>query len=339
MMNNAWKTLLLRGTEWAAGREVSIPLQTPWPSTIELAEKQSLWNTVDTDTLISLKRYNEPVWQLNLPKVGKPYFHPLIVKDQESLSWTKPEDHPWHYGLWFSWKYINGVNYWEEDRITGKSDGTTKIRKINSQFYEDFSSEINLEIVYYQRESVPQLFEERILKISRPDNFGHYFIDWTSKFKTGPEGVVLERTPVDGEKDGRAWGGYATLGFRFNSINYEAVSIINDNGEKDLEIHKKPTKWIDVSGMLKNDSSKFAGVTIFDNPANPRHPSPGYVINNPLQDSELSFVYTNPALLYEKGIKLDPHEKLILKYRIYVHSGIGNKEELDQIFIEYKINN
>ncbi len=41
MQNNAWKTLLLRGTEWAATGDVSIQVQGPWPATADIAESQS----------------------------------------------------------------------------------------------------------------------------------------------------------------------------------------------------------------------------------------------------------------------------------------------------------
>ena len=41
MRNNAWKTLLLRGTEWAATGDVTIPAQEPWPVNAEIAERQS----------------------------------------------------------------------------------------------------------------------------------------------------------------------------------------------------------------------------------------------------------------------------------------------------------
>src|SRR5436190_19088925 len=44
----------------------------------------------------------------------KPCFHPLRVSGGEPLTTLQPSDHKWHYGLWFSWKYINKVNYWEE---------------------------------------------------------------------------------------------------------------------------------------------------------------------------------------------------------------------------------
>ncbi|KAA3662873.1 MAG: ThuA domain-containing protein, partial [Calditrichaeota bacterium] len=41
MNNNAWKTLLLRGTEWAATGKVSIKSLAPWPDSEDIASKQS----------------------------------------------------------------------------------------------------------------------------------------------------------------------------------------------------------------------------------------------------------------------------------------------------------
>ena len=64
------------------------------------------------------------MWQLSFdPAKGKPFFHPVSVNGGTSLTNFRPEDHPWHYGLWFSWKLINGANYWEENRETGRAQG------------------------------------------------------------------------------------------------------------------------------------------------------------------------------------------------------------------------
>src|SRR5262245_6468807 len=44
------------------------------------------------------------IWQLTFdPNKGKPFFHPVAVAGGPALTNFKPEDHPWHYGLWFSW--------------------------------------------------------------------------------------------------------------------------------------------------------------------------------------------------------------------------------------------
>src|SRR5512143_2167480 len=69
-----------------------------------------------TDTTLAWRNGTNIVWQYNFDsRQGKPFFHPLTGADGRVLTNFKPEDHPWHYGLWFSWKYINHVNYWEED--------------------------------------------------------------------------------------------------------------------------------------------------------------------------------------------------------------------------------
>ena len=68
------------------------------------------------------------VWQFNYKtEEGKPYFHPITVAGSPALTDFRPADHPWHRALWFSWKYINGVLYWEEDRKTGKAPGETEL--------------------------------------------------------------------------------------------------------------------------------------------------------------------------------------------------------------------
>jgi hypothetical protein len=61
-------------------------------------------------------------WRFSFdPAKGKPFFHPLAPSGNIPLTNFKPVDHPWHYALWFSWKYINHpndpkhVNYWEEN--------------------------------------------------------------------------------------------------------------------------------------------------------------------------------------------------------------------------------
>jgi hypothetical protein len=30
------------------------------------------------------------------------------------LTRDEPDDHPWHHGLWFTIKFVNGENFWEE---------------------------------------------------------------------------------------------------------------------------------------------------------------------------------------------------------------------------------
>ena len=71
-------------------------------------------------TSVALENDGQAVWRLNCGgDQPKPHFHPVALPDGRVLTWDRPPDHVWHHGLWFSWKFINGLNYWEPDRATG----------------------------------------------------------------------------------------------------------------------------------------------------------------------------------------------------------------------------
>ena len=83
----------------------------------ELAWKQ-------TPSTLALLDGKTVVWQFHYAKgESKPYFHPLTVAGSLPLTDFRPPDHPWHRAFWFSWKLIDGLNYWEEYPKTGRSAG------------------------------------------------------------------------------------------------------------------------------------------------------------------------------------------------------------------------
>ena len=334
MQNAAWQTILLRGTEWAATGKVTITAQEPWPGNSEIAERQSkYWE--QSDTTITLMNGYKIVWQFNFPKLGKPNFHPLNTVDGYTLTWLSPPDHHWHYALWFSWKYINGINYWEEDKITHIAKGLTEVTKQTILLNDDLSAQIILELSYHPPNEDAILTENRIIYVSPANENGEYYIDWKSDFKAGDVQVVLERTPIEGQESGRRWGGYATLGLRINTETLTGISLLNNEGKRELDIHTSPTKWTDISGIIKDDSTKSAGIAIFDHNQNPRHPVPGYVINSENKNDWPRFVYTNPGFLYNSGYTIKAGERLKLQYRVLVHDGMGKLKELNDVFNNY----
>ena len=50
----------------------------------------------------------------------KSYFHPVNLFNGSTLTINSPYDHTWHHGLFFTWKYINGKNFWEENLPDGE---------------------------------------------------------------------------------------------------------------------------------------------------------------------------------------------------------------------------
>ena len=77
---------------------------------------------------VSLLLGDKPLWSYHFPADGHvPYFHPLALADGAVLTAFAPPDHPWHFGLWFAWKFLNGVNYWDwAGKKEAIPDGTTQ---------------------------------------------------------------------------------------------------------------------------------------------------------------------------------------------------------------------
>jgi len=166
---------------------------------------RSRYEWVKTDQSIGLADGDKVIWQFNYGKeTSKPYFHPVALIDGTVLTQDRPADHPWHHGLWFSWKYINGVNFWEENRKTGKSDGVTDWSRVRVAALYDHSAVITVNLTYSHRGQKPILSEKRIMRVSSPDADGVYYIDWTSEFTACSKAdVLLDRTPLPDEPGGK----------------------------------------------------------------------------------------------------------------------------------------
>ena len=277
-----------------------------------------------TDGSLALLNHGRLVWQLNFDKkAGKPYFHPLCLTDGTELTWHRPPDHPWHYGLWFCWKYINGLNYWEEDRQTGLSQGRTEIEHAAVKLHDDHSADIVLNLGYHPPGAPAVLVEQRRIHVSAPDSDGLYRIEWTGRFTAGAADVLLDRTPIPGEKGGQSWGGYAGLSVRF-AKDISGWQLVDSEGRKDLAAHGQNARWTDFSGRFTQ--GRTAGIALFDHPNNLRHPVPGYVIMDP----KPPFGYFSPAVLFNKPYTLPAAETLTLRYRILIHPGRADNNMLEK---------
>jgi hypothetical protein len=272
------------------------------------------------DTSIALNKGGKTIWKLVADsKEPKSYFHPLATVDGEALTVFEPADHPWHRGLWFSWKFINGLNYWEEDRATKMSEGMTELTTSTFKPAPDFSAQAELSFSYHPPGQPAVMTELRKLTISKPDADGCYRIDWTSEFTAGNASVNLGRTPLPNEPGGVSYGGYAGLSLRL-PFQPNGWSVLASEGKNTAAAsHGQPARWLDFS-------SHGRGIAIIDHPTNPRHPTPWYV-----HDSKPMSFYS-PSVLFNEPLVLDPGKSLKLSYRILIHSKPVSAEQIETDF-------
>lgn len=331
LLNSGLETLLMRATQWVSQRDVTI--EPPSEMKEKNASAKNILTWSQSDTTLILENDSDKIWQFNFNnRFGKPYFHPLCINNS-ILTCASPPDHPWHLGFWFSWKFINGVNYWEyldnfKSEDTGyKSAGITEITRHEIIKNPDFSADIHLQLVYHPADSAEVLDEVRTIHISPPFPDGSYYIDHESLFNTPADEIVLDRTPVQSEPGGRSWGGYAGLSIRFSQDYTSPLVIATDERE-----NYKKNNWVYMG--FNTLTGETAGMCIFQNLKFSTSNTSWYVINEP----DKPFFYYSPAVLYDGKIILKKGETLHLKYRTWIIPGSASSKELQKRYDEY-INN
>jgi hypothetical protein len=276
----------------------------------------------------SLLNGGRTVWRLNhAPGHAKPFFHPVALKDGTALTWNSPPDHPWHHALWFSWKLINGLNYWEEDKATGASQGQTSWEPPVIETRDDSSATVRMALTYAPPGGEAVLSEQRTIEISAPGPEGGYRLDWTMAFTALAEQVVLDRTPIPGEPNGVDYGGYAGFSVRLarDLVDWKLVTA---DGAAGTEGHRKPSTAMDFSGTA---GGVAAGIGILDHPTNLNAPSPWFIVADP----RTPFGYFSPAVVCLKPHTLRRGEPITLRYRVLVHPGALDPAALKAAVAEF----
>jgi hypothetical protein len=261
----------------------------------------------------ALLRDGEVVWRFcyggDWPK---PCFHPLALPGGRVLTVDQPQDHRWHHGLWFSWKLIDGVNYWEHDRATGRPPGRTSWTVRGIEKGDDGRARIALELAYGPADGATILTEDRVLAVGPPDADGAFAIDWESTFRAVAD-CVLDRTPPPGEPGCRVNGGYAGLSLRL--VNLQARAAVTTAGpvvwNADDRFRTKAAAF-DYAGALDGQE---VGIAILDHPGNLHAPSPWYAI------CSAAMTFVNPAVLCDGVLRLQAGASFPLRYRVCVHPG------------------
>jgi hypothetical protein len=266
-----------------------------------------------TESSLAWRTGGQTVWRFVFdPKNGKPFFDPLAPVGGPSLTNFKPEDHPWHYGLWFSWKYINGANYWEENRTSGKAEGLTSWRAPVIQTQPDGRASVSMTLTYTHPSGRVDLTEVRTLQVSAPDAQGGYTIDWQSRFVAGAAGAELGRTPMPDEPNGQVNGGYAGLGARLASAPLVMSIATPDGPVTEFPRDRARPNAAAVGATFSHNGTVVGAIAVLSDPKNMGERAPWYLINS----AEMRFV--DPAILAPAVRTLKAGDEWALRYRIAV---------------------
>lgn len=250
-----------------------------------------------------------------------PYCHPVHLPGEHPVTMIRPGDHPWHYGIYFAWKYINGLNAWDQE---GSGHPWATTRNLSLVIEDPGPDRVRLtnEIEWIQPGGEALMRDERRIAYTQSDDGTERWIDWE-----------LEFTPlVDLHLDRHVeWGGYAGMTVRF--VRTVEPELLNSQGETTWpEAHRYRASWTDYTWWLDGISDlhnfqHWGGLTLMDHPTNLRHPTPW------LTWTEKYMQGLNASILRDEPLDLKRGETLRLAYRHFIHPG---KADPERIAAEYE---
>ena len=242
------------------------------------------------------------LWTYNAEHRKRPNIHPLRAPSGATLTRDAPPDHPWHHALWFTIKYVNGENFWEEYESYGvlRHVAPTTVHWIRPD-----------------RETVVIVDERSLAHVDLGDEAGAYGIDWTITL-TPEVDVVLDRTEFT------TWGGYGGLALR-GRPDWTDTRLMLDDGTTHERVLGRPSAWCDLSGHVDGDE---AGVLLLDHPSNPRFPVPWYGSTRAATYGDEGWSnFLNAAFLWDAPLDVPEGKPLTFRYRVVVHDGAWSQAQ------------
>lgn len=195
------------------------------------------------------------------PPEGKPYFELLVPgSHDEYLTETRPRDHVWHLAFFFSWKFINGRNFWEPH------DRRTKNRVVSHRETPLKDGALLEADIAYELDGRTILREMRTVKATVKPN-GDYVFDWTGRFEALDDLAFTSSRPKwDKEKGTCNGNGYAGLSMRLARNSDFDFAYTNTLGSVNARCYGDKAARIDVYAKSKRTGGTTRISFIADRP-------------------------------------------------------------------------
>jgi hypothetical protein len=237
----------------------------------------------------------------------KPYLHPVLTPSGHCLTRVEPEDHPWHRGIWFTIKHVDGDNFWEEMPPYGvlRHDGPPSV--------DGDTVSGALTWTRPDRETVAMTEHRSLAHVDLGGDA--YGID-VEIVLTPMADTVLDRTEFT------TWGGYGGLSLRGRPDWTDTRLLLADSSEHQ-RLLGVPSTWCDLSGTVDAASGATGGIAFLDHPGNPRHPVPWYGSTRAATYGDEGWSnFLNAAFLFHEPLGAPAGDPLRFRYRLAVHDGI-----------------
>jgi len=251
---------------------------------------------------------------------SKPHIYPLRGPFGLLITENEPPDHKHHKSLWVAHGAVNGVDVWSEAKGHGRIVHKDFLRINNGSVFAEFI-ELN---TWVNANGEPLLDEQRTIRVWAVRD-EEYFIDFNVKLLASYTDVLLADTKEAGILSVRV--------ARSMTVKNSGMIMNSWGGINERETWGRRAEWCDYSGEV---NGIWVGITIFDNPLNPRFPTYWHVRNYGLMTANVFGLS-----LFEKGrglkgdMLIRKGESRYFNYRIYIHKGNAIDARVGSRYIDY----
>ena len=272
------------------------------------------------DHQVALEHDGKEITRLHFaPSLKRPFLFPVNGPSGKTLTrMGHPQDpvgHSHHNSVWLSHAKVNDVDFWGDagkGRIVHQ-----RLERLTDR--ETDASATTYHLWIDETNQKPLLGERRRITLIPRDGGGALLlIDAQFEAKTD---VVFGKTP------------FGFLGVRMAKtigVRDGGGTIRNSAGDSDEKgVFWKPAKWVDYAGPTSRDAKRIEGITIFDHPKNPNHPSVFHVRDDGWMGA--SFSFADP-------VKLPAGQTLRLRYGLYIHEGLTPPATIEAAWSDFAKN-
>ncbi len=271
----------------------------------------------DTGRTIAISRGRDvpPAVTIDYHSAPKSFLHPVTTPTGVPMTLIEPWDHTWHRGLWFTIKYVDGDNFWEEREPYGR-----QVLNLTPPVTHpaDDAAAVTMHLDWWMDGAEMPVICERRTWTVRP-GADATVIDFETELVPTRD-VTLDRTEYT------TWGGYGGIAFR-GSPSWHPDRRLYGDTVTDGRLLGETGPWAAMDGPVDGGIGRTAGIAIFDHPDNPNHPTPWYTGSG-------AGNFLNAAFLFHGPMSLAKGATLRLRYRLLIHDG---RWEADEIASRYEV--
>lgn len=245
----------------------------------------------------------------------RPFFYPLLGpasgRSLTRMGHPGAPDHDHHRSIWFAHEKVSGVNFWT-DRTTAR------VRQKQWLAYQDGDAEtvMAVRLGWNDGHDARDLLEQDVFAAVIPGPGTETLLELQTAFRPVADRLEFGKTN---------FGFLAVRVAKAISAFFGGGTLTSSGGAAgEPAIFGQPAAWVDYSG--EQPGGHREGVTFFDHPSNPGHPTPWHVREDGWMGASACFA--GPRTTTQR-------EPLVLRYLLHAHAGVLDPKRADEVFRDF----